>query len=518
MIQIYTPQVNLCSNELSYLTTLLSKVTKQFLNSPYGIDEGETNYKSRYHLAVLLDRTLTQLNMHKDHSLNEPIQQFLSKCGMNLSDEGEKEFFTSYRVLSSEPVAATWDVRIPFEKQLLRLLGPINMHTLTGFLGVGKTSLVRQVVDYDSTDGNYYLLLQSKEVHANQRIPVAIAMNDATGFFDAKRLKAKALHSSSDLESDEQKSPQLIFFMSDPEFKKMESTLSRQGLTLKEHVLNPLDKQATSESGNMTQVAGCICCKDREIHAGNLSNYNRGNIGGADGSHISAILTEPTGIADGKGIENTAFIPMGRLFHHQLLTMIDPSVPRWQRLLEISKQSASLFPDKTIDELTDNEKRITLKMEGMDCVYLNQLTHSTHIILNSRGSSDLLHAGDIRPLLNFGGAHPHVKITTQNLLSQPLSGLPLYAECTPMSIDSIEPDYDLVGELVMMGLFAKSFEVRAKKSQSFNHEDYLQTLYRHRNSIERCKGYILTQDKRKVEIHISSDHTMTVNGIPYTGN
>ena len=498
-----------CRNEIDYLNNLIYELTRTFCANPQ-VEEGGCNYKSRFHLASLVDRTVSYLKLEKVSVSGIRSKKVLDVSKLDLKNDDELEFAAGFRVISSEPQTGVWDVRIPFEKQLFRLLGPIEMHTLTGFLGVGKTSLVNQVISYGS--GNYYVKIKTPS--GNQYVPVGLEMNDAAGAFDAKKMEKKVAGSSDSDEIDATEQ-NLVFFMKKEDFDHLEEEFKQVGIRLTEKVVGPNEKESTSDAGNLVQVSGCICCKDRDIHIQKMSDYNNGSQGGVAGAPIRMIFTEPTGIADGKGIENAALVPLGRLFHNYLYVMIDPSVPRWNRLIEISRVAQQKYgQDITIDDL-DDDKIEDLGLEGIDVVYLNQLTHVTQVILNSRGASDCVKASDLGGLLKFGGAHPKAKVLTRNLLTDPLDGLGEHHASTPpaqLEIDKIKTDLDLEGELVKMGLFAKGFKIESETGDDISVDECVRILKKYAPTIERCKGYIRDDDGQKIEIHISSDHQLTVNG------
>ena len=78
------------------------------------------------------------------------------------------------------------------------------------------------------------------------------------------------------------------------------------------------DAATGNKVGDDGTIVGCICCKDRDIFEQLLAD-----IAATGNKYIQALVVEPTGMADGKGVFAAALNP-SRQFYDNYVMAADP--------------------------------------------------------------------------------------------------------------------------------------------------------------------------------------------------
>jgi G3E family GTPase len=472
MMSLYSPQ-NQLQPEIQFLAQLLIKFTDAYVSNPL-VAKGEINFKSRFHMAPLMDHVVEALarqHVPVPSQLMAKITSVSHAARLDLDDDEERTFFTDHRILTAEPKISSWDVEIPFGQQLERMMGPLDVHTLTGFLGTGKTTVVK-------------LMLAGKDEHGNAIVRfedgttavAAMEINDAAGSFDVDEI-LNELESHPQIQRAKPNTDGILFFMPKEAFDALNAEFEdKYGVHLESVDMKKAIKEGKDNGdGDMVGLTGCICCSARDLHIQKIMDFGRGTVAGKDGVKVDIVMTEPTGIADGIGILNCAFVPSGRVFYPHLYVLMDPSVDRWLKLMDYAEHYLAHDPNTTFEDMEDNfeQKREAIFLQtmqawmsqvgvsghpndskvraqfydalfkkkkyvefndafkaalhtqhipdAMDGIYLNQLNHATKIFVNVRSNATQKWDAEtqkqkLAALLKFSNAHEKVQVSSADAI------------------------------------------------------------------------------------------------------
>ena len=334
------------------------------------------NYQSRFYIAQLLQNVLEVTGESKDR---EEISKFVKKYSkFNFPEDKELDsLYTDYRKTTADPISDIMDVKIPFEEQLENLFRPIDVVMMVGMLGVGKTTVLNTVIHREFEissiiendpnakadkntvlDNNKFRVIQDpKGIYFIEDISTGEKFNLTNNKFNFKekiysvkfennpkvgkkfiQVKAKAdsyekrylgsLNNDAVAHQDGGDVNQNEFLIV-ADKSVFDSLLKGESTQFKEAVsFTKVKSDGADES-----VAGCICCKDRDIALQLIAKFNRlGN------NKVDVLFIEPTGIAD-TGIAHMFLNPFGRMFVGQLYNVVDPADDTWQKIYQIVEHS-----------------------------------------------------------------------------------------------------------------------------------------------------------------------------------
>mgnify|MGYP001230296869 CR=1 FL=1 len=492
---------------------LLKDVLRQFLQElnkdPIeGVDRKSSLYVSRFYYAewikfssiLLSEETSEQsesgIPSFDEEDINNDARMYLEQIKINLKDKSEESWFSQFHITSKSPMIKGVDVTKSTSEQIANYCGGISANLLTGEQGVGKSETKK--------NSDHPLIVNDKGERLTDGEPPYLRLSE-------DRL-VKVFELNND-EAGTQKGdgayPKGQFRITFDKSKKEKVLRDFTALGIEFEEINNGDASLDDSEG---VVAGCICCKDRDIALQMLAD-----ISSVGNEMTRAILIEPTGIADGSGILNMSHVPLGRVFWDQNIMFANPQNPVWgniESIVDFCKDQGigyDGFKDLEFDEVSDQGLKDCLSTNNISTgIQFNRLKTllapcllATGVVINDRGGFPLDgQKARFEKIMSFVNDHSEFDVQVLNCKTEQLK-LEEFKHSIQLRSVGVEID-DFDGEFAKTNQVAGLFQLSMEPDRFTEVEDYFLGMLAScldDGSIKREKGATPRGDEVEVAVN-----------------